>query len=141
MAWKYKRKTPKTEREKLVAKLDRIFSKYIRMRDADTDGNIRCCTCGKLVEWKRSDCGHFHNRRHMAIRWDEQNCNAQCRKCNRFEEGEKDRYLEFMEFNYGQETLDRLALLKRIGRKWSVFELEAMIALYKDEVKKLEGRL
>lgn len=36
-------------------KLDRIFSEYIRLRDADNNGYIRCISCGKIVFWKDTD--------------------------------------------------------------------------------------
>jgi hypothetical protein len=68
-------------------KLDRIFSQYIRLRDADQNGYIRCISCGKIVLWKEADNGHFINRKHMSLRFSETNCNAQCRSCNRFDEG------------------------------------------------------
>ncbi len=122
--------------DSLIEKLDRIFSQYIRRRDSDYAGFVQCCTCGKFVFWKKSDAGHYHNRRHMGIRWDETNVHAQCRTCNRFDEGEKDLYKEFIICKYGQETIDLLLMKKKLGIKWHKFELEAMIALYKQEVKR-----
>ena len=53
----------------LKAKLDRIFSEYIRLRDANPQGYTVCISCGKIVPWKESDCGHFINRSHMATRF------------------------------------------------------------------------
>ena len=49
---------------------------------------IRTVTSGvKIVLWKEADNGHFINRKHMSLRFSETNCNAQCRSCNRFDEG------------------------------------------------------
>lgn len=64
-----------------VDALDRAFSKFIRLRDSDDNGLCRCISCGKLHMWDDIDCGHFVNRRHMGTRFDEKNCNAQCRSC------------------------------------------------------------
>lgn len=65
----------------LKTTLDRWFSLYIRLRDSDANGYSRCISCGKPVYWKEADCGHFINRRHMNTRYDERNCNLQCRNC------------------------------------------------------------
>ena len=122
----------------LIRKLDRIFSEYIRLRDADSNGFIHCCTCGKIVYWKRSDCGHYNNRRHLYTRWDEQNCSAQCRNCNRFEEGNKDRFKEYLLKKYGQQVVDLLAVRRTIFRKYHRFELELMIKCYTEKVKEMK---
>lgn len=61
-------------------KLDRVFSEYIRKRDTK-DGYFICISCGRRLPYGQADCGHYINRRHLATRWDEENCNAQCRKC------------------------------------------------------------
>ena len=37
----------KSRRQRLVAKLDKVFSKFIRKRDADFMGYCKCYTCGK----------------------------------------------------------------------------------------------
>jgi len=135
-----KRKPSKNPQQKLIRKLDSVFSTYIRMRDADSNGFIRCCTCGRIAFWKESDCGHYHGRQYMSTRWDESNCHAQCRQCNRFNEGEKAAYKEFLIKKYGQEAADLLEVKRRLTRRWHRFELEAMIVLYKEELKKIEAK-
>jgi len=70
----------KSVRSKAIRKLDTIFSKYIRRRDCGY-GYAPCISCGKPVTYDTSDCGHYENRKHMATRYDEINCNAQCRNC------------------------------------------------------------
>lgn len=64
----------------LKAKLDRVFSEYIRKRDSK-DGYFTCISCGRILPYEQADCGHYINRIHMATRYSEVNCNAQCRKC------------------------------------------------------------
>jgi len=71
----------------LKAKLDRVFSKYIRMRDSDEDGIVKCITCGKWVAYIDADAGHFISRKNLSTRYMEQNCHAQCRHDNRFLHG------------------------------------------------------
>ena len=40
-----------------LKKLDKIFSEYIRKRDADENGYVKCCTCPTVEHWKEMDCG------------------------------------------------------------------------------------
>ena len=39
-------------------KLWKWFSIYIRLRDSDENGYGKCFTCGKIIFWKKGDCGH-----------------------------------------------------------------------------------
>ena len=64
----------KLTRRKIVKKLDAIFSQYIRLKDADHNGNVTCFTCGKVEHYKKGmQCGHFQSRKHLATRFDEEN--------------------------------------------------------------------
>ena len=76
---------------KLKKELDKWFSLYIRLRDSNEYGIVQCFTCGKIGHYKKGgmQCGHFQSRRHHATRWNEQNCQVQCVKCNMFEQGEQ----------------------------------------------------
>lgn len=56
--------------------LDDIFSKFIRLRDADVHGNITCVSCKKKIPWEKSNCCHYADRKHTATRWDELNNHA-----------------------------------------------------------------
>ena len=38
---------------KLKKKLDAIFSKYIRLKDADKNGYVKCYTCGVKKYWEK----------------------------------------------------------------------------------------
>lgn len=118
-------------------KLDRIFSQYIRLRDADMHGYIRCISCGKIVLWKEADNGHFINRKHMSLRFSETNCNAQCRSCNRFDEGNMIGYNLGMIKKYGQQTVDLLIVNKNKVNKISDTEYKILIKHYQQEVKRL----
>lgn len=68
---------PKTDKRKLIKKLDRIFSKYIRLRDTKTGFGL-CITCESLISFTNCDAGHFVTRDRIATRYDERNVNAQC---------------------------------------------------------------
>ena len=71
-------------------KIDKVYHEYIRRRDADNDtGYCTCVSCKKIIHFTESDGGHFISRKHLSTRYDEENVNAQCRKCNRLTLGEE----------------------------------------------------
>ena len=124
--------------KKLIKKLDRVFSKYIRLRDSD-DGHFKCCSCGQVKPYEQADAGHFINRRFMALRWHEKNVHAQCRYCNRFSEGAAAGYALFIIKKYGQNTLEYLNGVKNDVMKYTDGELELMIEDYKQKIKELDA--
>lgn len=118
----------------LEAKLDRVFSNYIRQRDADVGGTVRCVTCRRLLFWKEAHAGHFVKRQHRAVRWDERNVHAQCVSCNTYRGGQQDEYGLFIIRKYGNQVHEEL-----LGRKHSVIkhtraDLQAMIDKYSGAV-------
>ena len=122
----------------LVKKLDKVFSEYIRLRDSK-DGYFICCSCGEYKPYEQADAGHFINRKWMSVRWNETNVNAQCRYCNRFDEGNGVGYTRFMQKKHGDSHIDYLFGIKREPSKWHDFELELLIKEYKEKVKKLKN--
>ena len=123
----------------LTRKLDEIFSKYIRLRDCP-DGVGKCISCGKPHAYSGMDAGHFIGREVLPTRWDPVNVNCQDRFCNRFKEGEKDRYAEGLEKKYGPGTVDKLRL--KANQPYRVYPdmLKALIAHYEKEVESLEAQ-
>lgn len=128
----------KTQKTRLKERLDRIFSEFIRLRDSDERGLASCISCGKTVHWKEADCGHFVNRSHMSTRYDEKNCNLQCRSCNRFDEGNNIGYMKGLIKKYGPSVIDELETLKGQTSRLSEFDYKVLIEHYKREAKKLK---
>lgn len=122
----------------LKTRLDTVFAMFIRLRDAMPNGMFRCISCGRLLPFDQSDCGHYINRQHMATRFNEKNCNAQCRKCNRFDEGNIQGYRRGLIAKYGEPTILMLEAMKNQINKISDFEYRAMIDYYRKEVKRLK---
>jgi hypothetical protein len=123
----------KTERQKLVAKLDKVFSEYIRERD-----NYRCVTCG--VQGRERDglmqCGHLFTRASYSTRWTEENAFAQCRGCNLRHEHDAAPFTMFYLHTYGQGAYEKLYLKHKSVFKITNADLEILIGLY--EHKKAE---
>lgn len=123
----------------LKAKLDRVFSEYIRKRDSK-DGYFTCISCGRILPYEQADCGHYINRIHMATRFSEINCAGQCRKCNRFSEGNMSGFRQGLIKRYGEQRVLLLEMQKNDTKKYSNFEYQALIEHYKKEIKKLDAR-
>ena len=92
----------KVTRTSLIKKLDTVFSIYIRRRYAVND-IAECVTCGKKEHWSKLQCGHFMSRKHMATRWNENNCQVQCAGCNVFRYGEQYLFSQYLGNNLSEE--------------------------------------
>lgn len=115
----------------LVRKLDETFSLYIRLRDTMPNGFFKCVSCGEIKPFEQADCGHYWSRRHMSTRYDEDNCHAECRSCNRFKADHLIGYRENLIRKIGQMRFDKLTWKASQTKKWSDFELQELIKYYK----------
>lgn len=127
--------------KKIKAKLDKVFSRYIRLRDTNGDGRtFTCISCGKVKPVEQMDAGHFWNRIHLATRWDERNVWGECRYCNRFDENHLLAYKNHLIERIGQRQYDILEMKHRMPAKWTDFEGKALIDYYTREVKAMEEK-
>lgn len=126
----------KTQRKKLIEKLDKIFSVYIRLREAKAK-IAQCFTCGKKDHYKKLQNGHFQSRKHYSTRWDEINCQVQCAGCNVFRYGEQYLFGVNLDKKYGTGTSDEMHKKSRETYKIDNYELEVLITKYEDLVKEL----
>ena len=74
----------------------------------------------------------------MSTRFDEDNCNAECRFCNRFSADHLIGYRENLIKKIGQQRFLLLEVRAHETKKWSSFELEQLIKYYRALVQKLE---
>ena len=125
---------------KLKKELDKWFSLYIRIREANEYGYCQCFTCGKVGHYKTGGMqnGHFQSRKHLSTRFDEDNCQVQCVACNIFRSGEQ--YLFSLRLNekYGEGRAEELEQLARTTLKISRVEYEEQISYYKKRVENLK---
>jgi len=120
------------------AKLWKVFSEYIRLRDSDGQGFGKCFTCSFRAEWKKFDAGHGLGRQHKAVKYDERNVHSQCKRCNGFEGGQQAIYKEEVEKRYGKGTWDELTLKSRQVCKRGKVDIDVMTEYYKKEVIRLK---
>jgi hypothetical protein len=62
----------------LKKKCWKVFSEWIRRKDADAGGTVCCYTCGKLMFWKEAHAGHAIPGRHNAVLFDPDIVRVQC---------------------------------------------------------------
>ena len=122
---------------KLKKELDKWFSLYIRLRYSE-EGLSQCFTCGKVDQYKKLQCGHFQSRRYHSTRWNEQNCQVQCVKCNMFEQGEQWKFGLALDVKYGEWTSGELEFSAKIILKKMRAEYEEDIRYYKSIVENLK---
>lgn len=157
-----KRKRGSDERKTWIEKLDRVFSLYIRLRDSKPYGfrAARCISCGEVKPFDMFDCGHFVSRNAMAIRWEEDNCHAECSKCNRLQGDHLLGYRKNLILKLGRKIVEKsavaqalpndkkLLLIKKLGekrveelerqkydtKKWDVGDLKAMYIHFAEKI-------
>lgn len=138
MWWnRQKKKSPTTPRSRKIARLDRIFSQYIRRRDCGFAYGY-CISCGRVIYYNKCDAGHYINRRHMATRYDEMNVNAQCIQCNRFTEGNIQGYRRGLIEKVGEKNVEMLEIKRFNSCKLTDAELDMLIDLFRKKLETLE---
>lgn len=135
-----KKKTKKKEPD-YVKKLDKVFSLYIRLRDTMPGGYFRCISCGQVKPFRMADCGHYHSRRNMSVRYDEDNAHAECSYCNRFKSDHLIGYRENLIRKIGQQRFDFLAWKANRTKKYTDFELNELIKYYTARIAEIRERL
>jgi len=134
-----KRKTEKTPRQKAIEKLDDIFSKYIRLRDCDSEWIVICPLCWAKKHRKESQNMHFISRWVLKYRFDEDNCHAWCMRCNVILNWNYMRYTRRMIEMYGIKKVDEMMNDKSVY-SIKTYELEEMIDNYEKLVKAIASR-
>ena len=123
---------------KLKKKLDVLFSQYIRRRNADHLGRVKCFTCGVEKHWKEQQAGHFQSRSHHSTRWDEVNVQVQCVKCNMFRQGEQYKFGLYLDDRFGDGTAEELENRAKTIVKLNRVDYEEAIERYKQKINELD---
>lgn len=122
----------------LTAKLDKIFSLYIRLKYADNQGNVKCFTCDNVHHYKAIQNGHFQSRRYMSTRFHVNNCKPQCYACNVGLHGQQYIFGVNLDREMGSGTAETMVLLSKQQKKFSTEEFKELIKHYTEEVENLK---
>jgi len=113
----------------------RNFSRAIRQKQANHQGQVSCVSCGRVFNWQDTDCGHFFENTERKQDWggnelwyNEKNFGTQCPRCNRFAsaEGKQEWTARFIAI-HGQKVYDNLKSLREIPKKWTPEEVNDII--------------
>lgn len=107
------------------ATLNKWFSIYVRIRDSDENGIVKCFTCDHSGPWNDGfDAGHFVDADKLPTRWDEFNVHAQCKKCNLSANGQQYRHGQAIEWFHGKDVAEEL--LKKAEEDVTITKKERM---------------
>lgn len=140
----FKKSKSPDDKSKWIGKVDKVFSEFIRLRDAiasNMQGYTRCISCGDIKFWKSLDCGHYQNRKFMYLRFNEHNCNSQCRICNRFNEGNKVEYRKGLVKKIGESAVQLLDERYNWPAGFTVDGLKLMFKEYSEKVKVMKKQI
>lgn len=116
-----------------------VFQKWVRLSNA-VNGKLQCVTCGKRGPVGQFDAGHFISRRHNTTLLDEANCHPQCKRCNRYLNGNYENYLEFMMDRYGMKKVRTLLAKAKRHKQFNREELADLFVYYRDKIDELEQK-
>ena len=100
-----------------------FFSQWVRRKDADYRGQVKCFTCDCIQHWKFMQNSHFCHRSDTATFVDEINCQVGCFHCNVELRGNLEVFAENLDKEYGLGTADKLkekarTTVKLSDREW-----------------------
>jgi len=116
----------------------KMFSEFVRRRDADKDGFVSCFTCGERMLWKESHAGHAIPGRHNAVLLDPDIVKPQCPRDNVFLGGRLHVFATRLIKERGLEWWEEKLSNSRKAVKFSRSDLENTINLYKKKLETLE---
>ena len=128
------------DKDSLISDLDTVFSRYIRIRESDQNGNAVCYTCDIKMHWTKLQAGHFIKRGNMGLRWDTRNAKPQCFKCNCDMHGNMDEYEQRLD----SEFPGLVELLREEGNdvyKWTREDMKSTLISLRAKLKMAEIRL
>ena len=109
-----------------------VFNRWIRQRDSFGGTYFKCISCGQLnmIEW--ADCGHYMPSTYSKLRFNEDNCHAECQTCNRMDDKHLIGYRKNLAIKIGWAKVEWLESHK-IGEhhQWDKQELLDIIKKYK----------
>jgi hypothetical protein len=126
-----------------MKKADTVFSQFTRLKEADQNGMVMCCTCGKFLSWRDAHAGHYIVRQFKNTRYEERNVHAQCCYCNTFLDGNCAEYTKFLENKYGIDIISDLLTMKNdTSRSWKAQDYHDIFITYTikvEVIKRLKG--
>ena len=122
----------------LKAKCWRLFSEWIRRKDADEGGTVECFTSGKLMHWKDAHAGHGIPGRHNAVLFDPDIVKPQSPVDNIWKGGQYHIFATKLIKAHGMEWWDQKLIDSRKVVKYTAADLEVLIEELKAKLNDLD---
>ena len=119
------------------AKVWSAFSRYIRLRDADKNGNCACATCGKIQPWTAMHAGHAIGGRGNDVIYDEFVVYAQCELDNIWKNGCYPQFAIFIIKKFGMEWFEERLIRAKRAHKFTKADLTEMYGFFTEEAERL----
>ena len=123
----------------LKKKLDKVFSKWVRLSHRDKYGWVKCYTCSTKKRPEDIHAGHYVPRHATATRWHPMNVKPQCAGCNSFRAGEPQTFRENLIEEYSLDDVEALEMLRHESVSLQRDVLQAEIEKYTELVRELEA--
>jgi len=81
---------------------------------------------------------HFVPRKNHSVRWDEMNCHAGDIGCNRFLDGNLDKFQDYLIDKYGRDLVNQLIERRHSAMKLMKWEIQEKITMYKNRITGLK---
>jgi len=118
---------------------DKWFGIYIRVRDADPDGNIECITCDNKLNFYDGnvDCSHWIEKSIDRTRWHPHNANAACKRCNLSDNGMAAWHGKEIAAKFGKEIPNELIELSKQDTSYGKDKVMALARKFKELAEQL----
>ncbi len=132
-------KRPKRSLSSLKKKAWKLFSEWIRRKDADEGGTVECYTCGKMMYWEKdgAQAGHAIAGRRNAVLLDEEIVKVQCYRCNISLRGNYQEFITRLVRENGFEWWEAKLVESRKTVKLTASDIEEKIEWLKKKIAEL----
>ena len=124
---------------KEVDDVAKLMQKLVRLKAADDNGYVKCCTCGVVRLFNdRMQGAHFISRGKLATKLMIENCHPACAYCNGwFHKTTLGilNYREYMIYWYEEDGVDEIVALSRTIKKWTREEVADIKSDFQAQIK------
>ena len=124
---------------KEVDDVAKLMQELVRLKAADDNGYVECCTCGVVRLWNdRMQGAHFISRGKLATKIMIENCHPACAYCNQWLHKTTLgilNYREYMIYWYEEDGVDEIVALSRTIKKWTREEVADIKSDFQAQIK------
>jgi hypothetical protein len=115
---------------KLLAKAQKVFNAWIRARDSK-EGYFTCIACFRTLPIDQMNAGHYVPvKGGSALRFNENNVNGECIRCNGFDEFHLIGYRKNLIKKIGLKKVEQLERMRNDVCKWDRTTLNHIVKTY-----------